>query len=86
MAYKRRYTDTEKGIDSFALVTISQSATFNGIPNGTYKDAITGDVQHVTNGNLTASVSGQGNARIYVLDLPNNPAPGKIGESGPYLK
>lgn len=84
MAYKRRYTSG--AVDSFALVTISGGATFNGIPNGTYKDAVTGDVKVVGNGSLTASVSGQGNARIYVLDLPGNPAPGKIGADGPFLK
>ncbi|MFX3635283.1 MAG: carbohydrate binding domain-containing protein [Candidatus Pristimantibacillus sp.] len=86
MAYKRRYTDSAKGVDSFALVTVSSSATFNSIPNGTYKDAVTGDVKIVTNGTLTASVSGKGNLRVYVLDLSGNAAPGKIGENGPYLK
>lgn len=86
MAYKRRFTDTAKGVDSFALITVSGSATFNSIPNGTYKDAITGDVKTVTNGTLTASMSGKGNLRVYVLDLPGNPAPGKIGTDGPYLK
>lgn len=86
MAYKRRYTDTAKGVDSFALITVSGSATFKNIPNGTYKDAITGNVITVTNGTLTANASGKGNLRVYVLDLPGNPAPGKIGEDGPYLK
>ncbi|KXK61933.1 alpha-amylase [Micromonospora rosaria] len=84
MAYKRRYT--AGGVDSFALVTVSGGATFNGIPNGTYRDAVTGDVRTVTNGTLTASVSGKGNLRVYVLDLPGNPAPGKIGTDGPYLR
>lgn len=86
MAFKRRYTNAAEGVDSFALVAISESATYTGIPNGTYKDAITGDVKTVTNGNLSVSLSGIGNLRVYVLDLPGNPAPGKIGESGPYLK
>ncbi len=86
MAFKRRYTDAAQGIDSFVLVAISESATYTGIPNGTYKDAITGDVKNVTNGNLSINLSGKGNLRIYVLDLPGNPAPGKIGEAGPYLK
>lgn len=86
MAFKRRFTDTAKGVDSFVLVTVSGGATFNGIPNGTYKDAITGDVRTVTGGSLTATVSGKGNLRVYVLDLPGNAAPGKIGVDGPYLK
>lgn len=86
MAFKRRYTNAATGVDSFVLVAISSSATYTGIPNGTYKDAITGDTKVVTNGTLSVSLSGQGNLRIYVLDLPGNPAPGKIGEDGPFLK
>jgi glycosidase len=86
MAFKRRFTDAASGTDSFALVTISGGATFSAIPNGTYRDAVTGDVRTVTNGTLTASLSGQGNLRVYVLDLPGNPAPGKIGEDGPFLR
>ena len=84
MAFKRRYTSGR--VDSFALVTISGSATFTGIPNGTYTDAVSGDVTTVTNGSLTASVSGKGNLRAYVLSLPGNPSPGKVGADGPYLK
>ncbi|OHD56951.1 MAG: hypothetical protein A2Y33_08295 [Spirochaetes bacterium GWF1_51_8] len=86
MCFKKRFTDAANGIDSFVLVTISGGANFSGIPNGVYKDAITGDVKVVTDGNLSASCSGQGNMRIYVLDLPGNPAPGKIGSDGAYLK
>ncbi|WP_433360066.1 carbohydrate binding domain-containing protein [Actinoplanes sp. CA-142083] len=84
MAYKRRYTSG--ATDSFALVTVSSSATFSGIPNGTYTDAVTGDVRTVTNGTLTASVSAKGDLRVYVLALPGNPAPGKVGTDGPYLR
>ncbi len=82
MAFKRRFTDPARGIDSFVLVTISGSATFYNLPGGTYRDAITGDTKTIVNGgSLTATCSGQGNARIYVLN-----GPGKIGEDGPYLK
>jgi glycosidase len=84
LAYKRRFT--QGTVDSFALVTVSGSATFSGVPNGTYTDAVTGDVKTVTNGTLTASVGGKGNLRVYVLSLPGNPAPGKIGTDGPYLR
>ncbi|NPV01074.1 MAG: starch-binding protein [Brevinematales bacterium] len=83
MCFKKRFTSG--AVDSFVLVTISGGAAFSGIPNGVYKDAITGDVKVVTDGTLAASCSGQGNMRIYVLDLVNNPAPGKIGEDGAYL-
>ncbi|WDZ55878.1 alpha-amylase family glycosyl hydrolase [Paenibacillus polymyxa] len=81
LAFKRRYTDSAKGIDSFALVTISGNATFTGIPNGTYVDAVTGDSKTVTDGKLTLTCSGKGNARVYVLN-----GRGGIGETGTYLK
>ncbi|MEU4236892.1 carbohydrate binding domain-containing protein [Actinoplanes sp. NPDC026619] len=84
IAYKRRYTSGS--VDSFALVTVSSSATFTGIPNGTYTDAVSGDVKTVTNGTLTASVSAKGDMRVYVLALAGNPAPGKVGTDGPYLR
>ncbi|NGO78024.1 alpha-amylase [Streptomyces sp. YC504] len=79
MAFKRRYTGG--GTDSFALVTVTGSATYTGIPNGTYTDAVTGDVKTVANGTLSVAAPGKGNLRVYVLN-----GPGKIGDSGPYLK
>lgn len=83
MAFKRRYTDDTT--DSYVLVTISEGATFSGILNGRYVDAITGDVKNVTDGKLTATCSGKGNLRVYVLDTAKTPAPGKVGEDGKYL-
>ena len=82
-AFKRRYTDSNT--DSYALVTISGSATFTGVENGTYVDVITGDTKSVTNGTLTASCSGKGNMRIYVLNTSKTTAPGKVGDDGKYL-
>ncbi|WP_329619650.1 alpha-amylase family glycosyl hydrolase [Streptomyces sp. NBC_01255] len=79
MAFKRRYTSGTT--DSFALVTISGGATYTGIPNGTYTDAVTGDVKTVTNGTLSVGAPGKGNLRVYVLN-----GPGRIGAAGPYLK
>ncbi|MGW5973430.1 carbohydrate binding domain-containing protein [Streptomyces sp. NPDC055186] len=79
MAFKRRYTSG--GTDSFALVTVSGAAAFTGLPNGTYRDAVTGDTRSVSNGTLTVAAPGKGNLRIYVLD-----GSGKIGADGPYLK
>jgi hypothetical protein len=84
MAFKRRYTSG--GVDSFALVTVSGAATFTGIPDGTYVDAVTGDTRVVTGGTLAVAAAGKGNLRVYVLNLPGNPAPGRIGTAGPYLK
>ncbi|MDE6717713.1 MAG: starch-binding protein, partial [Muribaculaceae bacterium] len=83
MAFKRRYTDDK--VDSYVLVTISGDATFSGVLNGRYVDAVTGDVQNVTDGKLTAKCSGKGNLRVYVLDTAKTKAPGKIGEDGKYL-
>ena len=82
-AFKRRFTDATT--DSYVLVTISGDATFSGIENGTYVDAITGDTKTVTDGNLTANCSGRGNMRIYVLNTALTPAPGKVGEDGKFL-
>ena len=66
MSFKRRFT--KDGVDSFVLVTISGGATFSGIPGGTYVDVVTGDKKTVSEGGtLSASCSGSGNARIYVL-------------------
>ncbi|MGN1468211.1 MAG: alpha-amylase family glycosyl hydrolase [Ruminococcus sp.] len=66
MAFIRRYTDAQEGIDSLALVSISGGATFKNIPNGTYIDAVTGDTQNVTNGTLTVPSIGKSNMRVYV--------------------
>lgn len=82
-AFKRRYTDSST--DSYVLVTISGSATFSGVPNGTYVDCVTGDSKTVTNGTLSASCSGKGNMRVYVLNTDKTPAPGKVGVDGKYL-
>jgi len=82
-AFKRRYTDANT--DSYVLVTISGDATFTDVLNGRYVDAITGDVQNVTDGKLTAKCSGKGNLRVYVLDTDKTKAPGKVGVDGKYL-
>ena len=86
MAYIRRYTG--EGIDSLACVTLSGGATFKGIPNGKYIDAVTGDVQNVTNGTLTANCSGRGNMRVYVCCASGfEGISGAVGISGQtYLK
>ncbi|MCL2552270.1 MAG: alpha-amylase family glycosyl hydrolase [Actinomycetia bacterium] len=87
MSFKRRYTDAASGVDSFALVTVTDAATFSGIPDGRYVDAVTGDVRTVTGGTLSVAAPGKGDMRVYVLDLGGaNAAPGKVGTDGPYLK
>lgn len=83
MSFKRRYVDANT--DSYVLVTISGSSTFTNILNGKYVDAITGEEVNVTNNTLTATCSGKGNMRVYVLSTAKTPAPGKVGEDGKYL-
>ena len=82
-AFKRRYTDANT--DSYVLVSISGGATFTNILNGTYVDCVTGDTKTVTNGALTASCSGKGNLRVYVLNTDKTKAPGKVGQDGKYI-
>ena len=86
LSFKRRYTNTSEGVDSFACVSITDGATFTGVPNGRYVDAITGNVKNVTNGTLSVESTSKGNMRVYVLDTELTSAPGKIGVAGTYLK
>ncbi|MCQ4022525.1 MULTISPECIES: alpha-amylase family glycosyl hydrolase [unclassified Ruminococcus] len=87
LAYKRGYTDSETGEKSFVCVTVTSAATFTGIPNGTYIDAVTGKTTTVTNGTLKIDAPGKGNMRAYVLcDNGYTGIDGKIGEDGVYLK
>lgn len=84
MAFKRRYT--RKETDSYALVTITGSAKFSNILNGTYKEVITGETVKVTDNTLSVEAPGKGNMRVYVLDTELTKAPGKIGADTAFLK
>lgn len=87
MAYIRRFTDEKEGIDSLACVSISGDANFKNIPNGKYIDAVTGDVQTVTNGTLSVKASGKANMRVYVCCAAGfTPIDGKIGGTSSFLK
>lgn len=72
MAFKRHCTNGRT--EGFALVTVTGAAGFTGIPNGTYKDAVTGDGKTVSNVSLSVAAPGKGNLRVYVLN-----GPGKVG-------
>ncbi len=87
IAFKRRFTDAETGVDSFVLVAINGGATFSGVPNGTYVDLITGTKK--TGTTITTDSIGLGNMRVYVLQnatANDYGATGKIGKDGAYLK
>ncbi len=85
IAYVRRYTG--EGIDSLACVAISGGATFRNLPNGKYVDAVTGDVQNVTNGTLTVPSLGKANMRVYVCCANGfKGINGRIGDTGEFLK
>ena len=87
LAFIRRFTNAEEGVDSLALVTVSNSATFKNIPNGTYIDAVTGDVKSVTNGTLSVSSLYKGNMRVYVCCASGfTGIDGAIGNTSDYLK
>ena len=74
MAYVRRYT--YGGIDSLAVVAVTNGAEVDGLPNGRYVDLVTGTVKNVSNGHLSISLYGQGSVAVYVLD---NGASGTLG-------
>ena len=85
MAFVRRYKSG--GTDSLACVAISGGASFSGLPNGRYVDAVTGDVQNVTNGSLSVGNIGKANMRVYVCCASGfTGISGKIGSTGSYLK
>ncbi len=86
LAYKRRFTSSS--VDSFALVSVSGSATFSNLPAGTYVDVVTGDSKTIgNNGSITVNASGTGNVRVYVLSTAKTPAPGDVLDfSGRYIK
>ena len=75
---------TRRSGSSFVAVGLAKdgAATFNftGLDNGTYKDAVTGRVAAVSNGNLSFTVT-SGSAGIYVLN-----GPGMIGENGGFFE
>ncbi|MBX2849829.1 MAG: chitobiase/beta-hexosaminidase C-terminal domain-containing protein [Acidiferrobacterales bacterium] len=80
LSFVRDYNDGE----SVAIVGLaagtSQNISVNGIRNGRYVDAVTGNVINVSNGTLSFTVNNY-SAGIYVLN-----GPGKIGQDGTYLR
>ena len=84
MAFIRRFKDSTT--DSLACVAISGGATFRNLPNGRYVDAVTGDIQTVTNGTLTVPSIGKANMRVYVCCAAGfTGINGKIGGTSSYF-
>ena len=71
---------TRRSGSSFVAVGLAKdgaaSFNFSGLDNGIYRDAVTGRVSTVSNGNLSFTVT-SGSAGIYVLN-----GPGMVGENG----
>ncbi|MNH21343.1 hypothetical protein D3C79_811480 [compost metagenome] len=69
---------------SYAAVGLAansaQQISLSGLKNGTYRDAVTGASQSVSNGSLSFQVPAY-SARVWVLN-----GPGKVGVDGKYLK
>lgn len=74
-----RHLDNAWAVVGLAAGT-QQSISVGGIPNGTWRDAVTGTVVQVSNGSLSFTVK-PFSAGVYVLD-----GPGKIGSDGVYLR
>ncbi|MCA9665489.1 MAG: hypothetical protein KC503_07870 [Myxococcales bacterium] len=67
-----------------AVVGLSQSGgsiSVGGLPAGTYKDAVTGDVITVSNGGTLSFYVKGGSAGVYIKS-----GPGKVGQDGAYLR
>jgi glycosidase len=72
-----------KNGQSYAAVGLAQSdaqITLNGVKNGSYVDAVTGNTITVSGGSISFFVKA-GSAGVYILD-----GPGKIGSDGVYLR
>ena len=80
MAFSRDYNNGE----SYAVVGLAmgggQHISLDGVRDGTYTDAVTGNTLQVSGGHIEFDVQGN-SAGIYVLN-----GPGKIGNDGTYLR
>ena len=74
MTYVKRYT--AGGIDSVAVVAVSSSGSFSGLPSGEYIELFSGNRQ--TGSSITLSAGGQGNIQIWVLN--NGASNGTLGK------
>ena len=80
MSFIRDYSEGDSYLVMGLAIGGDQQITVTGVQSGVYRDAVTGDEIHATNGSLSFHIKGN-SAGIYVLD-----GPGKIGEDGVYLR
>ncbi len=80
ISFVRNFNNGESVAVVGLAVGSTQNFTVSGIPNGTYRDAVTSNTINVASGSISFSVLGR-SAGIYVLN-----GPGKIGTDGTYLR
>jgi glycosidase len=80
ISFVRDYNNGESYVVVGLTIGSQQTITVSGVRNGTYRDAVTGNVITVNNGTITFTVKAN-SAGIYVLN-----GPGKIGVDGLYLR
>jgi len=79
MSFVRHHAESGSYVVVGLAIGGGQQIRIDGILDGVYRDAVTGDEVHVGNGVLSFHVKGN-SVGIYVLN-----GPGKIGEDGLYL-
>lgn len=85
LKFVRRYTSAN--VDSVAVVSVSGSGSFSGLPAGKYIDVVSGDEQTIgEGGTIKTKNSGQGSLAVYVNATLDPSITGKIGTAGKYLK
>ena len=80
MSFVRNYSAANSYVVVGLTIGSDQAISVQGVPNGTYRDAVTGSQKVVIDGVLSFQVAAH-SAGVYVLD-----GPGKIGEDGVYLR
>ncbi len=80
ISFVRDYNNGQSYVVVGLTIGSQQTITVSGVRNGTYRDAVTGNVITVNNGTITFTVKAN-SAGIYVLN-----GPGKIGVDGLYLR
>jgi len=80
MSFVRNYPEANSYVVVGLTIGSDQAISVQGVPNGTYHDAVTGRQRAVGDGVLSFQVAAN-SAGIYVLD-----GVGKIGEDGVYLR